>query len=162
MGTTVEFTVPRAERFAVHLSMWAPHVGVLIVLFGLLGLLADAFLPGAVPVVVIFFLYLTARSVLGALRILIDGPIHVVLSVDEDGLDLLIDGEERHRHDWHDLARLVPTRRSDVLWFHDGGVVPIPHGVLDPDTIEALRSHATGIAPRERSLNAKHTEEAPR
>lgn len=46
---------------------------------------------------------------------------------------------------WSDLAEVKSIKRHHVLWFYDGGVVPIPQDLLSEKTLESIREKTAGI-----------------
>ena len=132
----VKYILRYTDRLSVHMKMWGQIILVMTPTCAVIGYLAYSNLL-VLSVVVTGYFWMTGKFYLGVAAMLLQRRVPVTLRLERERIDIWMGGDTRI-YGWSDVAELQKQRRLSVLWFHDGGVLPVPREVLSQ---EVLRSY---------------------
>lgn len=117
----------------MHWLMWRLHIGRITAIGAWLAWLASDH-PWALAGIAATYVALIRVFLVSGAGILITSTVDVELALDDSVLEVRF-GRETRRYAWGDVAALVPFQDFEVLWFNDGGVLPVPVDSLSPGTL---------------------------
>ncbi len=132
----LKYILRYTDRLRVHMKMWRLIVPVMTPICVVIGWLAYPNLL-VLTVVVGGYFWMTGKFYLGVAAMLLQPKVPVTLRLEREGIDIWMGGDTR-TYRWSDVAELQEHGGLNVLWFHDGSVVPVPREVVSQ---EVLRSY---------------------
>ena len=131
----LKYALLYTDRLRVHWKLWGQMILVVTPICVVIGwLFYTNFL--VLSLVVIGYLWITGKFYLGIATMLFQRKVPVALRLERERIDIWLGGDAR-TYRWSDVAELQEQGNLSVLWFHDGGVLPVPREVVSQGVLRS-------------------------